>query len=75
MKDVLLYHGDYVRFVLDQPNLHTELDLYCSSSLIQQSAGTHILHWAHYPDSEQTSVCSYSLMLRTEILLKVSLRP
>jgi hypothetical protein len=31
MKDFLLYHGDGVRFVLDEPDLRAELDLYCAS--------------------------------------------
>jgi len=39
------------------------LDFYNSSSLKQQSADTHVA--PHYSDSEPTSLCSYSLMLRT----------
>jgi len=53
--------GDDVCFILDQ---HASLDLhvYSASSLKQQSVGGHSTR-KHYPDSEPTSLCSYSLIM------------
>ena len=55
------WDDDEVRFVLDK---HAELDFYSASLLKQQSAGRHVAPRRHYPDSEPTSLCSFSLMLR-----------
>jgi hypothetical protein len=53
---------DEVHFVLGQ---HAELEFYSASSLKQQSAGRHIVPLGHiYSDSEPTSLCSFSLVLR-----------
>jgi hypothetical protein len=54
---------DEVRFVLDQ---HAELDFYSARSLTQQSAGRLTCRFTrtHYSDSEPTSLCPFSLMLR-----------
>ena len=56
-------NDDDVHFVLDQ---HAELDFYSASSLKQQSADRCISPLGHTrdPDSEPTSLCSFSLMLR-----------
>ena len=51
--------GDDVCFILDQ---HASLDLYSVSSLNQQSVGGHSTQ-KHYPDSEPTSLCSYSSIM------------
>jgi hypothetical protein len=58
-----MYASDYdVRFVLDQ---HAKLDLYCSSSLNQQSAGRLVAPLTHFfSDFELTILCSHSLKLR-----------
>jgi hypothetical protein len=58
---IFQWDDNEVRFVLDQ---HTELDLYSASSLKQQSVDRHACHptLTHYPDSEPTSLCSFSLM-------------
>jgi hypothetical protein len=57
-----MYASDYdVRFVLDQ---HAKLDLYCSSSPNQQSAGRHVAPLTFFSDFELTILCSHSLKLR-----------
>jgi len=54
--------NDDVCFVLDQ---HALLDLHSASSLKQQSLGIHDASTrTHYSDSEPTSLCSNSLILR-----------
>ena len=51
---------DGVRYVLD----HSGVGYLQSYSLKQQSAGRHCHSTlTRYPDSEPTSICSYSLML------------
>jgi hypothetical protein len=47
-------------FIMGRPLLdqRAQLDLYSVSPLKQQSA------WIHLPDSESTSLCSHSLILR-----------
>ena len=57
------WNDNDVYFVLDQ---HDKLDIYSASSLKQQFAGWYVDPLTHYPDSEQTSLCSYSLMLHTQ---------
>ena len=52
---------DEVRLVQDQ---HAELDFDSASSLKQQSTGRHIAPRTHYSDSEPTSLCSSSLIMR-----------
>jgi len=42
------------------------LDFYSASSLKQQSADRHVSSLGHYLDSEPTSICSFSLMLRAK---------
>jgi len=49
---------DDVRFVLDQ---QAELNFYSASPLKQQFAGRRRSTRIHYPDSEPTRLCSYSL--------------
>jgi len=53
-------------FILNQ---HADLDIYTVSSLKQQSQGRQVAPTqTHYPDSKQTSVCSYYFcMLRLEV--------
>jgi hypothetical protein len=47
-------------FELDQ---HAYLDLYCARSLNQQFVGRNVAPLlTHYPDSEPTNLCSFSLM-------------
>ena len=42
------------------------MDFYSASSLKQQSAGRHVAPLGtHFPDSEPTSICSFSLMLHS----------
>jgi hypothetical protein len=56
--------GLSICLVLDQ---HAYLDFSSASSLTQQSSGKQFLTCrftrTHYPDSEPTSLCSFSLML------------
>jgi hypothetical protein len=56
---------DDVRFALDQ---HAYFDFYGASSQTTGTRdtghGTCRSTWTHYSDSEPTSFCSYSLMLR-----------
>jgi hypothetical protein len=58
-ENMLVFNDDEVHFVLDQ---HTLLDFYSAK---QQSADRHVapLLTKNYPDSEPTSLCSFSLML------------
>jgi hypothetical protein len=49
------WDDDEVCIVLDQ---HAELDSYSVSSLKQQSVNRHVAR--HYPDSQPTSICSFS---------------
>ena len=59
---VIFQYDDEVRFVLDQ---HALLDFYSASWLKQQSADRHIAPLRHIKiDSEPTSLCSFSLILR-----------
>ena len=53
----------FYSFSIDQ---HIEWDFYSASSLKQQSAGGHVapLTRTNYSDSEPSSLCYYSLMLR-----------
>ena len=58
----LIFNDDELHFVLDQ---FAELDCYSGSSLKQQSADRHVAPLGtHYSDSEPTSICFFSLMLR-----------
>jgi hypothetical protein len=62
-QEQVTFWRDYkdVQFVLYQ---HAQSDFDSASLLKQQSTGRHIapLH-KHYPDSEPTSLCSFSLVL------------
>ena len=51
-----------MRFALNQTN-NAQLDFYTASSMKQQSVQSCCTTLTYYPDSEPTSLCSFSLML------------